>query len=204
MNDTSKLMLSDEEQQLVNNSSWILTKRVVMNKVQQLLGDVAVAQKTILQKEKKIFPAEIFLADAKISKGENYLGLPFMILDYPRCFNAENIFAVRTMFWWGNFFSVTLQLSGKYEHQYREKLLAGFDTLKHNRFYLCINEIQWHHHFEQDNYIAADKITAAAAKEIILKNQFIKLAVQFPLQQWNDIPALLEKSFVEIVEMLKT
>ena len=48
----------------------------------------------------------------KIAKGENYLQLPYVLLDYPRCFDKENIFAIRTMFWWGNFFSITLHLSG--------------------------------------------------------------------------------------------
>ena len=32
----------------------------------------------------------------------------------PAVFSKENIFAIRTMFWWGNFFSISLHVSGKY------------------------------------------------------------------------------------------
>ena len=167
MNNFSKLMLSDEEQQLVNNSDWILTKRVIIDKVQQFFGDVSVIQKAILQNEKDWLPAAVLLSEAKISKGENYLQLPFLMLDYPRCFDAKNIFAVRTMFWWGNFFSITIHLSGSYKLMYQENLIANFDKLKQGRFYLCIHESQWHHHFEEDNYKAVDKLTRQETETII-------------------------------------
>ena len=203
MNNFSKLMLSDEEQQLVNNSDWILTKRVIIDKVQQFFGDVSVIQKAILQNEKDWLPAAVLLSEAKISKGENYLQLPFLILDYPRCFDIENIFAVRTMFWWGNFFSITIHLSGSYKLMYQENLVINFDKLKQGVFYLCINESQWHHHFEDDNYISVNNLTQKEIVTIIRQKQFIKLAVKFRLQQWDDIPALLEKTYKEMIEMLK-
>jgi len=38
---------------------------------------------------------------------------------------------------------------------------------------------------------------------LIRENPFIKLAVKFPLQQWNDMPMLLDRSFKAIIEMLK-
>lgn len=204
MNNFSKLMLSDEEQQLVNNSGWILTKRVIIDKVHQLLGDVLVTQKATVHNAKNLLPAAVILSEAKISKGENYLQLPFLILDYPRCFDAENIFAVRTMFWWGNFFSITIHLSGIYKLLYQDNLISAYDNLKSGEFYLCINESQWHHHFEEDNYKAVDKLTQQETETIIRQKQFIKLAVKFPLHQWNEIPALLEKKYTEIIDMLKT
>ena len=204
MNNFSKLMLSDEEQQLVNNSGWILSKRVIIDKIHQLLGDVSGKQKTIIQSEKDWLPAAVILSEAKISKGENYLQLPFLMLDYPRCFDAKNIFAVRTMFWWGNFFSITIHLSGSYKLMYQENLIANFDKLKQGIFYLCIHESQWHHHFEEDNYKAVDKLTRQETETIIRQKQFIKLAVKFPLHQWNEIPVLLEKKYTEIIELLKT
>jgi hypothetical protein len=204
MNNFSKLMLSDEEQQLVNNSHWILTKRVIMDKVHQLFGDVAGKQKIIIQQEKDWLPAAVLLSEAKISKGENYLQLPFLILDYPRCFDVENIFAVRTMFWWGNFFSITFHLSGTYKIMYQDNLIAALDKLKPGGLYLCISESQWHHHFEEDNYTSVNNLTQKEIVTIIRQKQFIKLAVKFPLNQWDEIPALLEKKYMEIIELLKT
>jgi hypothetical protein len=202
MSDLSKLMLSDEEQQLVNNTGWILTKRVIIDKVCQLLADAAERQKAIIEKEKHWLPQEIVRSTPKIAKGENYLQLPYVLLDYPRCFDAANVFAVRTMFWWGNFFSMTLHISGTYKEIFSERILEKIAASK-TVFFICIHENQWHHHFEAENYVPVKDLPAGGLRDIILENQFIKLAVKFPLQQWNDIPALLDSSFVAIIEMLK-
>ena len=63
-------------------------------------------------------PEEVLIQSPKISRGENYNGLPYVMLDYPRCFGKEDVFAMRTMFWWGNFFSITWHLKGKYSKEY--------------------------------------------------------------------------------------
>ena len=99
MNIDSKIMLSDDELQLVTNTQWILTKRTIMNKVNALLGDVAAHQQQAIENEKAWLPSAVVLSAPKIARGENYLQLPYLLLDYPRCFDAANIFAVRTMFW---------------------------------------------------------------------------------------------------------
>jgi len=54
----------------------------------------------------------------RISKGENYKGLPWVVLDYPRCFGRDDVLAVRTLFWWGHYFSVTLHLKGSYKEMF--------------------------------------------------------------------------------------
>ena len=40
------------------------------------------------------------------------------MLDYPALFKKDEIFALRTMFWWGNFMSITLLLSGGYKETF--------------------------------------------------------------------------------------
>ena len=124
MNSFSKILLSADELQLVNNTDWILTKRKIMHKVTGLLGDISEHQKLMVENESNWLPGEVVQSTPKIAKGENYLQLPYMLLDYPRCFNDGNIFAVRTMFWWGNFFSITLHLSGTYKKTFQQKLIV--------------------------------------------------------------------------------
>ena len=202
MNHASKLMLSDEELQLVNNPDWILTKRIIIEKVNQFLGALSENQKAVIENEKDWLPLAVVQSTAKISKGENYLQLPYLLLDYPRCFDGENIFAVRTMFWWGNYFSITLQLSGIYKQMFQKKIVEYPDLAKQH-FFICINENQWHHHFEADNYIAVKELANKDLQDIILKKQFVKLSLNFSLRQWNDIPALLDNAFKKIIEILK-
>jgi hypothetical protein len=202
MNIDSKIMLSDDELRLVTNTNWILTKRKVLEKVDWLLGDIAQNQKRMIEKESNWLPEEVVSSEPKIARGENYLQLPYMLLDYPRCFDAENIFAVRTMFWWGNFFSVTLHLSGKYKELYQEKIIKHIG-LPRQEIFICINKNQWHHHFEAENYTSVKQLPDADLREHVREKQFIKLAIHFPLQPWTDLPALLEEAFLEMIELLK-
>ena len=202
MNTFSKLMLSDDELQLVTNTGWILTKRKIIDKVNLLLGEVAANQQQIIENEKTWLPAAVVLSTPKIAKGENYLQLPYLLLDYPRCFNAENIFAVRTMFWWGNFFSITLHLSGVYKEKFQQKIIDNIDAVKEG-FYICIHENQWQHHFEADNYTCIKNLSNKELQDLIIEKQFIKLAIKFQLQPWAALPALLDKSFLEIIKLLK-
>ena len=203
MNDISKLTLSEEEQQLVNNPDWILTKRIIIDKVYRLFGNLADTIKATVEKESTWLPLEVMQSTAKISKGENYLQLPYVLLDYPRCFDTENVFAVRTMFWWGNFFSMTILLSGKYKNIFAETICNNKDVLLQNDFYICINENEWQHHFEVNNYHTVKQLTKKELEQIIGQKQFVKLAVKFSLEQWNDMPELLERSFTEITALIK-
>lgn len=202
MNTDPKLMLSDDELQLVSNGEWILTKRRVMEKVDRLLSNVADKQRVVIEVEKDWLPAEVVQSEPKISRGENYLQLPYLILDYPRCFDAENIFAVRTMFWWGNFFSVTLHLSGKYKESFQEKIIQHISSTQ-KQIFICIHESQWQHHFEAGNYIAVKELGCAGVADTVYKKQFIKLAIKFPLQPWVALPALLDEAFMEMIKLLK-
>ena len=202
MNAFSKILLSADEQQLVNNTEWILTKRIIIEKVNQLLGHISEQQKRVIENEKDWLPDAVIQSTPKIAKGENYLQLPYMLLDYPRCFDGVNVFAVRTMFWWGNFFSITLHLSGAYKEMLQKKIIENVDAVTQEVF-ICINENQWQHHFGADNYTNIKKLQTNELLDVIIKKTFVKLALKFPLQAWNEIPSLLDDSFNQLITMLK-
>jgi len=202
MNPFSKLTLSADEQQLVTNTQWILTKRTIIDKVNGLLGDVSVMQRNIIEKEKDWLPDAVVRSTPKIAKGENYLGLPYLLLDYPRCFDADDIFAVRTMFWWGNFFSITLHVSGKYKEMFQQQITENVGAVQQDVF-ICIHESQWQHSFDADNYADIKDLQKDKLRKIINEKTFIKLAIKFPLQSWNNIPSLFDEAFTELITMLK-
>src|SRR5690349_18207930 len=110
--EVSKIHLSSAEAELMKNAAVLLTKNSVLEKIRQLLARV--------QEEQQAFAAshglhsDPFDISPKISRGENYLGLPYIILDYPRKSGGDGICFIRTMFWWGHFFSSTLHVSGSY------------------------------------------------------------------------------------------
>src|SRR5258706_7925350 len=198
----AKIRLSQTEMELVNNADLILTKNAILKKVNGLLGDLLVNQQQVMALHTTGLPVKVSGSSPKISKGENYKGLPYLILDYPRLFEHANIFAVRTMFWWGNFFSVTLQLSGIYKKEAEEKLIVSYGFLKEKGYYCYINDDQWEHHFEGDNYVLLSELNKNDFEKLVREKSFIKLVNKIPLQHWEDAGEILQGFFEEIIEML--
>jgi len=201
MNSETKIQLSKLETDLIQNKEWILTKRSIINKVYQLFGEMHKIYKAISGQETASIIDFYKNTGGKISKGENYKGLPYVIMDYPAAFTKENIFAIRTMFWWGNFFSISLHLSGK-KFQPQNDLSKIFLFLKDHFFYICVNEDEWQHNFEPSNYIAVSNLSENKFKEISKRN-FIKISKNLELNKWNTAPEFLEESFKEIIDFLK-
>lgn len=190
--------------EMVNNADLILTKNGILQKTKQLLENLQNLQQQYIQLYTGNLPSEVFTPSPKISKGENYKGLPYLILDHPRYFDRENIFAIRTMFWWGHFFSITLHLSGRYKKRSEKKIITSRSSLIKNDFYICVQENEWEHHFEKDNYVPAGKLAKNVFEKKIRGNPFVKLAQKISLQQWDDAPGLLLNNYKQMIEMLVT
>lgn len=196
----TKIVLSDKELVLVKNDDWILTKQVIIQKVYEILNqsieaiDEGIPFKTGVGTG---FPTE----PPKISKGENYLGLPYVTLDYPRFFNKEDIFAIRTMFWWGNFFSITFHVAGCYKKIFATRIIANYQEIQAD-FFLCIHKEQWHHHFEADNFVPVEGLSQQQMEALLAEKDFIKLALKYDLGQFNNMQELLIEAYKKIGKMI--
>lgn len=189
----AKIQLSEEELLLVQNAEWLLTKNRIIGKVYELFGHLATDVQRLL--ERLSLPEETCTISPKISKGENYQGLPYVMLDYPRCFGKSDTFAVRTMFWWGNFFSTTLQLKGIYKDQFLPSIQRNLRLLSENNLYLHIHFDEWRHDFENDNYVLIADADQETIKKNLLEKNFCKLAGKIDLNNWETIPARLLKFY---------
>jgi hypothetical protein len=195
----AKIQLSAEELSLVQNAGWLLTKNTIIEKVFALFGDIAHEVRDNFTATPDFLPSAVLAPSPKISKGENYKGLPWVMLDYPRLFNRQDTFAIRTMFWWGHFFSVTLHLKGLYKEKYQAQLLTNLPVLAAKPFYLCISGEEWRHEFEEDNYTPLTQLNSSAVEKILLANDFCKLSAKISLPQWNDSKELLIDLYETII-----
>jgi hypothetical protein len=198
----AKIRLSQKEKELVIDADFILTKNAILEKVKLLLLELQDQQQSFLPHSQLFTLENETTLPPKISKGENYKGLPYLVLDYPRIFRGPNIFAIRTMFWWGHFFSSTLHLSGDYKKTFGKKILSYHSLLSEQGFFYCINDTQWEHHFETTNYLPLTTISRHELEKSINEKDFIKLAIKLPLHQWDDAPDILLRNYRGIVEML--
>jgi hypothetical protein len=177
----AKIQLSEEELNLVQNAQWLLTKNNIISKVFDLFGEVAHEQ----QQRINLQPAP------KIARGENYQGLPYVMLDYPRFFGKDDVFAIRSMFWWGHYFSVTLHLKGAYKEQYKKNLLKNWSLLAQNEFYVSIGGDEWRHELTEDNYVLLSQLDPTAIESRMLATDFCKVSAKIALLQWNRSKELL-------------
>jgi hypothetical protein len=186
-------LLTKEEQELAANAQVLLTKNKIVQEVYELFGRLTeyyLVQATLL-------PEEVRKMHAKISKGENYLGLPWVMLDYPRHFASSNTFAVRTMFWWGHYFSVHLLLQGSYMQ------MLNVATLTSNSgWYFNNANDPWQHHFDENvvKPISTVDITSIEKQAV---NGFFKISCYLPLSEWERAEAFLKERFIQAMIFIK-
>lgn len=161
---TAKIDFSAQELGLMADTNFLLTKRQITEKMYALFAGLVNIYSSTPEHLNFKFPPQCDHTTGKITKGENYLGLPYIILDFPRLFDGANIFTFRTMFWWGNFFSFTLLLQQKSFDRYKTEISKNIKKLDNQSVYICINESQWHHHFESDNYIKFEEVNLPVAE----------------------------------------
>ncbi len=200
----AKIRLSELEMNLVTNTEWILTKGRILEKGMMLLGRLQLKMSGLMQSERLTVPQAILEKPPKISRGENYRGLPYLILDYPRLFDQKDIFAIRTLLWWGHFFSFTLHLSGKYLATYRQKLVDSSQTLQVLHFHYCVNDSPWEHHFEPANYRPLEGDQLKHFESVLRDKSFGKIACKVDIREWEHVEEIFSGLFKVILDVLFT
>lgn len=185
----SKIRLSTAEAALFSNAQIILTKNSIIQKTVALLTEI---QEDLKQAGSFMFSNS---PSPKISKGENYQGLPYVILDYPRISSGNDLLFIRSMFWWGNFFSSTLQISGAYKLEFRNKLLQDYEVLKRRDYFIGVNSDPWIHHFGENNYKPIRFLSKEAFAIVLEESNHIKIAAFWPLKEWDSAANKLSESW---------
>jgi hypothetical protein len=197
----AKIHLSPQELELISRPDFILTKNAVLQKLKTFLEDVQGKQQLIMKQYGGHIPDEVLKVSPKISKGENYKGFPWLVLDYPRYFTSGNIFAIRTMFWWGNFFSLTLHVSGKHKKKIQDKVINAYPLLAEKEFYWGTGHDEWQHHFETGNYTPLKKSDYNFFAGTIRKKSFLKLAKKFSLDKTETMEEFLCRDYKLLVKI---
>ena len=185
----TKVHFSTRETELMCNAEFILTKNKVLEKVKVLLEHLQSDMQTSLSS--RFRKTDKQLGTPKISRGESYLGLPYLILDFPRVFGQENILAIRTMFWWGNFFSITLHLAGSFKTALTPKLEPCEGSLAARGYHLGINKDPWVHHFGEANFRPIDMFEEGQLVRESTALPHLKIAKKIPLSEWARVREML-------------
>lgn len=176
--------ITHKELNILQDTDFLLTKSIVLEKIYKLLEDTRAELIKCVKNTNFSFPDGTDIVTGKISRGENYKNLPYMVLDYPTLFTNESSFAFRTMFWWGNFFSSTLHLEGKALDKYGKTIVDNIDKLLNKNIYIGVGETPWQYHYGEDNYLPLTK----DHKNAISYCEFLKLSKKISLTRWEKLP----------------
>lgn len=179
----NKIPFTEAENTILQNQTFLPLKQQAIEKVISLMATLREDIDFTWQEHGYKWQIPCTPDSVKISRGENYRNLPYVILDYPRKFARDDVFAFRSMFWWGHFFSYTLHLQGHSLAKFRPYLL---DTLPYvrknwNDVHLGVGKTPWQYHFGPANYQLITHLSSEKIAEIINHHEFIKLSCWQPV-----------------------
>jgi hypothetical protein len=204
----AKVQLSAEEMRLVTDPAWILTKNSVIQKVVGMFAELAEAirvggaHRVAPPRRAPRSGGTKTTTEPKISKGENYKGLPWVMLDYPRVFGKEDVYAIRTFFLWGHAFSVTLHLKGEYMRAFLPGIMSRRGELEAAGFGMSVSDDEWAHEHTAETYgplgegqalASTGKSTPRGAEEMseYMGRPWVKLSARVELEHWDEAPEKL-------------
>ena len=191
---------SPEEEAAISERNFFLLKNSATQKIIELFGQLEVEITNEIQ-QLPIDLKEMNFSRNKIFRGENYKLYPYIILDCPRIFSISNVFAFRTMFWWGHEFSFTLHLQGDALEIYRKSLSNNFNILSNNEVFFCVNDTPWQYDFNKENYLPFENIIDR--KQELLTKPFVKLSRKLNINSHTKVCKYGIDSFKLFMKLLK-
>lgn len=198
----ANIKLSVAEYELAGNKEILFLKNRIIEKVKIFFGELCTDYRNEIQQCQSNLAIPVSLDFQKISRGENHEGLPYVVLDFPGIFSNENIFAVRSLFWWGNFCSITLHLKGDYKSAFMQKILESIQSAE---WLICMSGNEWTHSLEKDHYELLRNCKKNDENfQTNLQKSFFKISKKIDLSNWNTVPTFFKENFKEILNMLQT
>ena len=194
---TEGFQLTALESSLVNNREWILAKHRIIDKVYDLFGRLNDSYQRLLTTAGAL-PDEATYVSPKIYKGERYQDLPYVMLDNPRFFKKDDVFAIRSFFWWGNHFSIHLVLGGRFRDRFANNVADAAKAGLLNDWYLGFPAAPWEHHFGTENY---SKLTENVSVDLP-DGTYLKLGRWHPLSDWVRAERFFTSSFRVLMDII--
>jgi hypothetical protein len=190
------------ERQIVQDTTFLLAKREIIRKVEDLFAGLQYVLDKNSRQIKEVEKAlGIQFQGPKLSKGDNYRGLPYVVLDHPRYFNKEDVCSFRSMFWWGHFFSFTLHLQGDCWNKVRNNLNIG---ALHFPFFISSGRSSaWEYHYEAENYTFIENAATFPSEKDLLAQTFFKVSRKLDvLDDQDDVLEAGNETLIAFLKML--
>ncbi len=179
----------EHEIALIQNAELILAKKNAIEKISELFHSFAFE----LELDKKI-KSRLNKFDYKISKGEAYKNLPYLVLDFPKIQTKKFDILCRTMFWWGNYFSFNFFV--------KTDLIDFKKISKSNSdaFILMDNDI-WNQVVNSDSFKQIDSLNEKDFANLST-NEYLKISKKHPLKEYKSLNKVGLQFYQNVFELL--
>lgn len=160
---------SDEALGIISDTNYILRKNRLIQSITGMMVDLE--SKINDPEVQRMLPNILQGRRGKISKGEQYEGMPWVALDAPAYFDKKSIFAFRHIFIWGHSFSSNLHLSGRFLDSVN---LDALTQLKGNGWWVLTGQNPFVHHYVPELHIPLHQLNDS----LVSQQGYLKL-VQF-------------------------
>lgn len=194
MTDNTLPDLTDREKNLMYDPEIFPLKFQVNDKLLSLFNAIGIALKDKLIDHHFFQSSDI---QFRISKGENYLQFPYIILDIPQLSAGSNLICLRCMFWYGHYFSLSLLLKGKPAYAALPALSIAAPQLKNWQFSFANDP--WLYCLEDALFTEVSAVSFTQMKTHLDTYHYIKLMRKIKAGNLNEIKRDFLKYGSEII-----
>jgi hypothetical protein len=180
-----ELYFSPDEIRLIHDHRIFDIKSEIVSKITILFSGIEEEIRKDLELVSFDFPENSLIRAGKISKGENYLNCPYLVLDYPRLFSKADIFSFRTIFWWGHYLSNAFIIGGRSYHQYISHFIEGAEKLKNTDWHLCVHDNPWRLEMDESNFRSFKSLSIRESRDFMKRYTFLKIARIYPVDHFD-------------------
>jgi len=176
----SSFKLTNKEFELILGTEYPLLKKNAIEKIQAHLHELG--EQLI---KNQLITRPLPTTSYKISKGENYLNLPYLVLDLPKIDGNHFPILCRTLFWWGKYFSFNVFIRKdaydmvSFEKKIKSQSMKGIHVLQSDKI--------WQQDLDTEDYNQVSKWP----ENIITEGPYLKLSIKHPIEE---IDTLFEKA----------
>lgn len=194
---------SVQEQALMKDAEMLLLKRQCIDKVMLKFASIeSNLKRNMGDFANSGLPEGAFLKPGKISRGENYKGLPYVVLDYPRLFTQSGVLNIRLLFWWGHYFTMSLHLAGEVWERNKNRVVGSLAGQEFGGLYFQYEGSVWENDLSLPFFIDSSKL-GKNNFDAILKSSFIKIVNPIAVDEIERLESFSLTTFKKFISLLQ-
>lgn len=171
----STINLTKHELEMAADTFYPFMKQQIMHKMIGILDEVG-----------QYLAANVFDNNPmhKVTKGENYKLLPYVVVDCPQLSGPHLPLACRTLFWWGYGFSFNLIVPQSVLGTQAAEVLGKLED------WILVGDHLWENEIDEENYQIGTSQTKTFWEHHIQNQAYLRIAHPLPMNKYDVLSEL--------------